>query len=577
MDTLADYQLYDKLRSIRNEHTSPNIPPPQITPPSKTPSITHYSNINIKSTTPLPRNILPRIHNDMDLIYDIGFIIGASCVTYKVGQLLYYSTKKIYNHLPGNFLTNYYKRQQLVLSEKAIKQKLNIPNHQYITTLPNKGMAATDILELQNTYLTRRTSQPNNGKISGISYKFADEEYLEFIMNSYKKFIFSNPLHPDVFPDIRLMEAEIIQMVKILFHGDKDSCGNITSGGAESIILACKAYRNWKNQTNNITNPEIVISESAHAAFHKAAELLQLNLVIVPNNKHSQTINTTILQKYITANTICIVGSAPTYAHGVMDNISELSEIALRHNIGLHVDCGLGGFILPFLSMEGAISIPYDFRLSGVTSISVDTHKYGCCLKGSSAILYRNNSLKEFQYFITKEWNGGLYATPTLAGTRSGSLIATTWSALLYHGVDGYTNIAKDIIQLKNDLVQSLQRLDDIYIIGEPVTSVIAISSNTLDPYDISSHMTNLGWNLNLLHNPKAFHICLTEVHVKKDIKNMFIKDLQASINQAKSNDSALCENQVGLYGMNMHLNDDSILGAIANIYMNTLITIPNI
>ena len=515
------------------------------------------------------------LNTDISIVYDIGFLIGSSVVIYKASQLLYYSTKKIYSILPSNFVTSYYKRKRIAIAKTSMEKKLEITDHTYITNLPLNGLDTTNILSLQDSYLKIRPEQHNNGKVSGTVYKFADEDYLEFIMDSYKKFIFSNPLHPNIFPDIRLMEAEIIHMVKSLFHGDSNSCGSITSGRTESIILACKAYRNWKKCTNNISRPEIIISESAHASFHKAADILNLNIVIVPNNKNRGTINTNIIHKYITKNTVCIVGSAPTYAHGVMDDIVELSEIAIKYNIGLHVDCCLGGFLLPFLSLNGTITMLYDFRLEGVTSISVDTHKYGCCLNGSSIILYKNSTLKEFQYFITKEWNGGVYTAPTLAGSRSGSLVATTWASLLYHGINGYTKIAKDILQLKNDLVQSIQKLDDIYIIGEPVTSIIAISSDILDPYEISIHMNNLGWNLNLLHNPRAFQICLTEVHVKKNIKNSFIKDLTNSITKSKNSTNMFYTNKIGLYGTNILLDDNSILGAVANIYMNTLVTIP--
>ena len=152
-----------------------------------------------------------------------------------------------------------------------------------------------------------------------------------------------------------------------------------------------------------------------------------------------------------------------------------MSDIAKKNNIGLHVDCCLGGFILPFLCKSGYYGYKYDFILDGVTSISADMHKYGYTMKGSSIIMYNNYELRKYQYYVNTDWNGGIYATPTIAGSKSGALIAVTWTSILYHGMDGYFNNASNIVNLRQQIVNSVIDIDGLIIIGTPVVSVIAV------------------------------------------------------------------------------------------------------
>ena len=236
-------------------------------------------------------------------------------------------------------------------------------------------------------------------------------------------------------------------------------------------------------------------------------------------------------KSYISKNTVCLVGSAPGFPHGIMDPIEELSQIAKKHNIGLHVDSCLGGFLLPFLKDK----INFDFRCKGVTSISADLHKYGYCPKGVSLLLYKNKELMHNQYFVETEWPGGIYATSTMLGSRSGNLLSLTYATLLHYGLEDYKVKTKEIVDTTKYLVEEIKTINDISVIGKPYLNVIGIKSNDLDIYFVSDKMKALGWNLNNLQYPSSIHLCVTSFHVSKEMRNKFIQDLKTSVYEARN------------------------------------------
>ena len=144
--------------------------------------------------------------------------------------------------------------------------------------------------------------------------------------------------------------------------------------------------------------------------------------------------------------TVVVVGSAPAFPHGLIDPIEELSEIARERGVGFHTDGCLGGFILPWAARLGYDVPPFDFRLPGVTSMSADTHKFGYAAKGTSVVLYRGDDLRHHQYFTFTDWPGGLYATPTFAGSRPGGLSAACWAAMVAFGESGYLDASRRIL-----------------------------------------------------------------------------------------------------------------------------------
>jgi len=325
--------------------------------------------------------------------------------------------------------------------------------------LPEEGMNNTELSEMMLQYRDfGKWKWWESDKISGAIYHGGDE-LTEITSTAYKIFEWSNPLHPDIFPGIRKMEAEIIAMVIKMFNGDPNFQGGvITGGGTESIIMALKAYRDWAREEKGIYSPNIIVPISAHAAFDKGSEYLGIEIVHAPLDPTTFSVDIKKLRKLINRNTIMIAGSVPNYPYGTTDDISLLSDIAIKKGIGLHVDCCLGSFVAAFMESSGYSLPPFDFRVPGVSSISCDTHKYGFAPKGSSIIMYRTKELRKYQFFVQPNWVGGIYVSPSFPGSRAGTIVAGCWAILMYFGKNGYIKSCKKIIETKLYIEEEIKK-----------------------------------------------------------------------------------------------------------------------
>ena len=508
---------------------------------------------------------IPLKYNIDKLLICLGtYFLYKKTVNYLSSIKLY----KLVKNIP--YLKNYLNKK-INTAIEDIRQEFRVENIEVNRNLPENGLNIDEIQRIQYDYKNLRKFNFNEGFVSGTVYSCHSPDYLKLTIETVKEFLYTNPLHPDVFPDIKIMEAEVVSMIKNLFNGGENSCGNITSGGTESILLACKTYRDWGREEKGITSPEIIVGESVHASFDKAGHYFNIKIVKVPINIITGKLDIDAMKKKINKNTVCIVGSAPSFAHGVIDDIELMSDIAIKYDIGLHVDCCLGGFILPFLKKIGVLNYEFDFNLRGVSSISIDPHKYGYSMKGSSIILYNSKLLRKYQYYINSSWNGGIYATPTISGSRSGVIVATTWMSLMYHGLSGYTEAALNIIKLKNSIVHQVMKIKGLIIIGTPVSSVIAFRSDEFDIYVVGTEMTKKGWNLNILQNPSSFHLCITLLHVKNKIKNRFVSDLVESVNVARESSGNLLEGTCAIYGMTKSVGNRDIIDEVASGYLDAL------
>ncbi|NIS81181.1 MAG: aminotransferase class V-fold PLP-dependent enzyme, partial [Anaerolineales bacterium] len=377
------------------------------------------------------------------------------------------------------------------------------------TCLPEEGLDRARILEEMHKLRSIEESTWKEGYASGAVYH-GHQEHIEFLNQVYAINSQSNPLHPTLFPSATKFEAEIVSMTaKMLSAGENSSvCGTVTSGGTESILLAMKTYRDWAEAEKGIQKPEIVAPSTAHAAFDKASRYFKMKLNRISIGPDFRA-DVDEARSAVTENTVVIVGSAPPYPHGIVDPIEELSEIAREHEIGFHTDACLGGFILPWMERLGYDVPTFDFRLPGVTSISADTHKYGYAAKGTSVILYRNPELRHYQYYSTTEWPGGLYNSPTLAGSRPGALSAVCWASLVSMGERGYLEAAKKIMETAAYIRREIESIPELKVLGDP-TFMIAFASDTLNIFQVLEYMTRKGWGLNGLHLPPSIHICVT-------------------------------------------------------------------
>ncbi len=279
-----------------------------------------------------------------------------------------------------------------------------------------------------------------------------------------------------------------------------------------------------------------------------------------------------------------LVGSAPNFPHGIIDDISSLSRLALRKQIPLHVDCCLGSFLVPFLDQAGFETEMFDFRLKGVTSISCDTHKYGFAPKGNSTVLYRNPQLRTYQYFISPDWSGGVYASPSMAGSRPGALIAGCWASLMSQGENGYIKACHSIVGAAKSIESAIREnptlSTDLEILGKPLVSVVAFTSTTLDVYDMADAMTAKGWHLNALQSPPAIHVAVTLPIVAA--KEKLIEDLVAVVDAVKEKERVRIAEGKGkkgiakgdtaaLYGVAGSLPNKSVVVQLASGFLDTL------
>lgn len=346
------------------------------------------------------------------------------------------------------------------IERKLIVRKEGLPT---FCKLPEAGLFAPDVDILLKQHSEMDEADVIGGKVSGTVYGM-DPKLRDLMLRAFSRFLYSNPLHPDVFPSVRKLEAEVVAMTLSMFSGDAECGGVVTSGGTESILLACKAYRDRARREKGVVFPEIVTPVTAHAAFEKAAHYFGIRLVSIEINQVTGKADLAQMRKAINGNTVAVVGSAPNFAFGVIDDIVAIAALAHEFDIGCHVDCCLGSFLLPYIIKLKTLP-PCDFTVLGVTSISCDPHKYGFGPKGTSVIMYRGKELRHYQYFVSTDWTGGIYATPTLLGSRSGAVVAATWAVMLSMGQEGYRNAARRISEVAEEVIKGIKSIPDLFVL----------------------------------------------------------------------------------------------------------------
>ncbi|XP_018320081.1 sphingosine-1-phosphate lyase [Agrilus planipennis] len=445
----------------------------------------------------------------------------------------------------------------------------------YITTLPEKGFSKEAIVKLTDENLGLSDYDWAQGKVSGTVY-YMSSEINSLITDIYSKSAYTNPLHLDIFPGICKMEAEVVHMTANAFHGGANACGTMTSGGTESILMACKAFRDFAREEKGIKKPEMVLPKTAHSAFDKAAQYFKIKAIYVPVDPVTTQVDINAMEKAISWNTIMLVGSAPNFPYGTMDDIAAISDLGLKYNIPVHVDSCLGGFLTAFMPDAGFPVPICDFRLPGVMSISADTHKYGFTPKGSSVVLYREPKYRHHQYTITTDWPGGVYGSPTVGGSRAGGSIAVCWAVLLRFGKEGYIRATREIIHTSRYIEKGLRSMKGIFVFGQPATSVIAIGSNDFDIYRLSSALLKLGWNLNNLQYPSAIHLAVTYLHTKGGVADQFLSDVKNSLAIILEKPEKRVEGKLAIYGVAQEIPDRSIVRDITRLFLDSMYYIPN-
>ncbi|MCL2508752.1 MAG: aspartate aminotransferase family protein [Oscillospiraceae bacterium] len=381
---------------------------------------------------------------------------------------------------------------------------------------------------------------------------YLNQEYTEFLGDAYFKYFSANGLNPTVFKSLKRLEKEVLKFTAALFHVDDNACGVMTSCGTESCLLAVKTYRDW-GRAKGIRKPEMIIPETAHVAWDKGAEYFGVKVRRMPLAS-DYGVDVAAVEKAINKNTVMILGGAPEYPHGIIDPIAKLGELAQARGVPMHVDSCVGGYILPFIEMNGAKLPLWDFRVPGVTSISADIHKYGFAAKGASCILYRSVDYFQHQIFVNQDWPGGVFASPALLGTRPGGAYAAAWAAIQANGLEGYKALAARTMDTANKLKEGITSIDGLEIIGNPQASLLSYRSKDpkLNIFVVGDLMEEKGWQVDRLQRPDALHAMVTASHDK--VAEQYLADLRECAAYAVAHPELGESGQAATYGMISHI-----------------------
>lgn len=312
------------------------------------------------------------------------------------------------------------------------------------------------------------------GRLQGLNH-FAGQDVFNVAMKAYELYASTNPVSARAFPSVGTLQDDLLSSSISLLGGSEETQGTVTSGGTESIFLALKSARDIAQITRKISVPEIIMPSTAHPAFDKHASYLGIRVVRVPVGPNYRA-DVEQMKGQINSQTIMLVGSAPCYPYGLFDPIEELASIALEADLLMHVDACVGGFQAPFVRKLGYPVPDFDMSVAGVTSLSADLHKYGFALKGVSVVLFKDAALKKASTFSFDNWPRGRYQTDTFSGTRSGGPVAAAWAVMRYLGEEGYLEVSKTLMGLRDQAREIIEDNSNFRIIGTPELSLMAFT-----------------------------------------------------------------------------------------------------
>lgn len=398
-------------------------------------------------------------------------------------------------------------------------------------TLPARGQPWSELQEALSDLRSGDTDW-RQGR-SSLHVYYAGEDVLDVARRAYTMFISENALAPTMFPSLRKMQEDLVQISLSLLSGGRDACGTVTSGGSESVMLAVRsAYRAFRAKRPNVRRPHLLLPASAHPAYDQAAELMGLDLIRVAIGGDYRA-NVHALAQCIEFETMMIVASAPSLPFGTIDPVEELAKLARERDVWLHVDACIGGFLAPHVArfMPG---VPrFDLSIPGVRSLSADLHKFGYAANGASVVLYADAEDQAHQFFEYSDWPKGLYRTETLSGTLPGGAVAAAWAVMHYLGETGYRALAQRVMHLRDRYIEGIERIPGLHVLGSPHLSVIAFGSDEFDINGVGDAMQARGWHISRLLNPAALHMTVTPVHDQG--VEAYLEDLERCVQRARS------------------------------------------
>lgn len=363
-------------------------------------------------------------------------------------------------------------RKEFERMAKEFAGRLPKTGYKVNRTLPQEGMNMNQIVKRLEQFEEIELKIKLPGKYSGCVFS-TDEDLMQLNKDAAKFFAFSDLSHPNMHVFAKQLENEIISMLLNLFKGNSNCSGITTTGGSESIQLAILAHKLHYRRKKGITKPEVIICETAHAAFYKACDFWDIKLKVIPITKNFE-VDMAAMESAITPNTVLMVSSCPNYPYGTPDPLKPMADLALKHDFGLHMDCCMGGFLVPFVKDHGVDleEDAYDFTVKGLTSISTDPHKYGLTAKGISCLLFGDKEIQKSLYFCKADGPGPVYSTATVADARGAAVMAACWATMMYYGYNGYSKLAKFIYDSSKRLNDRINALGDVKVVHYPVVSL---------------------------------------------------------------------------------------------------------
>ncbi|MDC0015194.1 aspartate aminotransferase family protein [Flavobacteriales bacterium] len=395
--------------------------------------------------------------------------------------------------------------------------------------LPEKGISKQEIF----AQLKQKQQQDFDWRTGRIfcSVYLAGKEIEEITKEAYSMFLTENPVDPTLFPSLRDMETEVVAMCSEVLQGGENAVGTLTTGGTESILLAVKTAKNRAKALNPTqTEFELIIPYSIHSAFFKACDYFEVTPIVIPLTPDFKA-DAKAAENAISKNTILIAASAPSYVFGVVDPIKEIGVIALNNNLLFHIDACIGGVVLGFNRLAGLENVPeFDFSVPGVTSISMDLHKYGYTAKGCSVLMHKDKTYRKHQYYACSEWTGYTLVNPTILSTKTGGPIAAAWAVMNFLGKKGYCDISRKTMNTTHRFIEGINAIDGLQVVGNPEVSLFSFTTTKGNPYDLFDELNEKRWfvqfQLSNEYCPANLHLTVSKIH--ETLVDEFLIDLKA-------------------------------------------------
>ena len=368
-----------------------------------------------------------------------------------------------------------------------------------------------------------------DGRAFSLAY-VADDDTMALAAEAYRRFAGENALNTDAFPSLRRMQGDVVGIVSGWLGAPEGAAGAFTSGGTESILLVVKAARDQFAAARGVARPNAVLPASAHAAFNKACHYFGVEARRMPVRDDWRA-DPDAMAAACDDNTVLVVASAPQYPQGVVDDVPAIAALAARIGANCHVDACMGGVTLHFLALLGEPVPTWNFDVPGVTSVSVDLHKFGYASKGAGVVVYRTKELRGWQHYVTDDWLGGLYGSSGLLGTKSGGPIAAAWAVLHHLGDEGYLRLTGAARRATLAIAAGIEATPRLVLRARPDATLLAVGAadpESLDVFAVADELRQRGWYIDRQGPPPSLHLTVNAVHETK--VDEFVADLRTAV-----------------------------------------------